>query len=87
MAVIMLVSLCLPIIIAITGNILLIYSIILYYRRTEDQDIWKKIWLGKDLLSKKEYWLNRGGLTLTIIGVLLALGGIVIVYLAGMSTI
>lgn len=46
-------------------------SMIKYYRRTGDKGLVKKIWFMKLELSKSEYLLNRIGLYLLIMGIII----------------
>ncbi len=66
--------------IATIGFILLVISLVMYYSRTKDEKFGKRFWLKKDLLSKKEYALNRSGFWLAILG-------IVLMYMFGISQI
>lgn len=58
-------------VLAIFGIVLLLISIVIYYIRTKDEKLWQRFWLGKELLTKNEYILNRGEFWLAIIGIIL----------------
>lgn len=51
---------------AVLGIILLIISNIMYFIRTKDQQL-SRFWLGKELLTRNEYVMNRGGFILTLV--------------------
>lgn len=55
---------------AILGLILLIVSNIMYFARSKDNRL-LQFWLKKDILTPREYRLNRGGLGLWVLGILL----------------
>jgi len=46
------------------GALMLCVSNVQYYRRTRDPKFWTRFWLGRDLLTRREYVLNRAGLAL-----------------------
>ena len=48
------------------GAVLSIVSIVFYYFRTRDKSLLKRFWLGRDLLNRREYLLNRAGFGLMI---------------------
>lgn len=59
----------LPLTIGIAGLIMSFVSFVLYYARTKDKTMFTRFWLGKDILSKNEYLLNRIGFGLSIVGI------------------
>ncbi len=52
---------------------MLIVSNAMYYRRTRDKQYGRRFWLGKDMLTRSEYLLNRIGLVLALLGIALML--------------
>jgi hypothetical protein len=50
-----------PYILALGGLLLIVVSNTIYYRRTEDEDVWQRFWLGRGQLSTLEFILNRLG--------------------------
>ena len=60
----------LGLLLAVLGLILLIVSNFMYFTRSKDTQL-LQFWLKKDVLTPREYWLNRGGLGFTIIGIIL----------------
>ncbi len=55
--------------IAIIGLILLIVSNAMYGTRTKGNTL-TRFWLGKDILTKNEYILNRTGFGLALLGII-----------------
>ena len=49
------------------GALMLCVSNVQYYRRTRDPKFWTRFWLGRDLLTRREYVLNRAGLALVVV--------------------
>jgi hypothetical protein len=47
------------------GLILLVFSNLMYVRRTHDKECLKRIWLSKGMLTEREYLLNRAGFVIT----------------------
>ncbi len=43
------------------GITLLIASNVMYYRRTRDPAYGSRFWLGRDVLTRREYLMNRWG--------------------------
>jgi hypothetical protein len=60
-----------PFVLSLVGLVLLAVSIVMYAVRTRDKTVLWKVWLGKDLLSRSEYLLNRAGLGLAVGGIVL----------------
>ena len=54
----------------IVGLCFMVVSMIKYYQRTGDKGLWKKIWFMKLDLSKTEYLLNRVGIYILILGII-----------------
>ncbi|PHZ85203.1 hypothetical protein [Paremcibacter congregatus] len=54
----------------ILGVLFMVVSLIKYYRRTQDKGLLKKIWFQKLDLTKVEYLLNRIGLYVLILGII-----------------
>ncbi|WP_339860461.1 hypothetical protein [Paremcibacter congregatus] len=54
----------------ILGVLFMVVSLIKYYRRTQDKGLLKKIWFKKLDLTKVEYLLNRIGLYILILGII-----------------
>ncbi|WP_417624334.1 hypothetical protein [Paremcibacter congregatus] len=54
----------------ILGGLFMVVSLIKYYRRTQDKGLLKKIWFQKLDLTKVEYLLNRIGLYVLILGII-----------------
>lgn len=52
--------------IAMAGLALAILSLVLYWRRTRDREIWSRLWLSRGLLTRSEYVLNRIGFAIAI---------------------
>lgn len=46
-------------------------SLFNYYQRTQDKSLFKKMWFMKMDLTKKEYLLNRIGLYILIVGIII----------------
>lgn len=59
------------VLIAFVGIAMLTMSNAMYSARTKDNQVWRKFWLGKDILTKNEYILNRVGFVITSIGIVL----------------
>lgn len=57
---------------AVIGIVLVAVSLVLYQGRTRDKKILTRFWLGKDLLTKREYVLNRVGFVLWLVAILMA---------------
>ena len=58
-------------ILVLLGLGFMITSMIKYYRRTGDRGLLKKVWFLKLDLSKAEYLLNRIGLYLLVMGIII----------------
>lgn len=48
----------------------MVISVVKYYQRTKDKELLKKIWFMKLDLTKNEYLLNRIGLYILILGII-----------------
>ena len=59
----------LEIIAAILGLGLSAFSLLLYYRRTNDREWASRLWFGKKLLTWPEYLLSRVGFTIAVVAV------------------
>lgn len=51
------------------GGGLLVASLVLYQTRTHDEKFWTRLWLGRGLLTRQEYRLNRLGFLLWLIAI------------------
>ncbi len=60
----------LPLGVGVVGLALIVVSIVMYYVRTRDEQLFQRFWLGKDLLSDLEYWMNRIGFGLSIAAII-----------------
>jgi hypothetical protein len=60
------------IVLAMIGLGLLAASLFMYQTRTHDEKFFTRFWLGKDLLTFREYVLNRLGFVLTVAVILAA---------------
>ena len=56
----------LEIVIAAIGVALLCVSLVMYQTRTHDEKFLTRFWLGRRLLTSREYVLNRVGFTLAV---------------------
>jgi hypothetical protein len=66
--------------IELIGLILLSISIISYHIRVKDYASLKRFWLKKDLLSKKEYLMNRIGFGISIAGFVYFIGAFLMLF-------
>jgi hypothetical protein len=53
------------------GIAMLIVSIMLYVKRTGDKSAFTKFWASKSVLTKAEMMINRAGLFLAVVGIML----------------
>lgn len=53
-----------------TGVVFMALSLIKYYRRTGDHGVVRKVWFRKLELNKNEYLLNRAGIYILILGII-----------------
>jgi hypothetical protein len=56
----------------VMGLGLLVVSNVMYFSRTNDK-LFKRFWPGKEILTRNEYLLNRGGFWLAIAAIVLNL--------------
>jgi cbb3-type cytochrome oxidase subunit 1 len=56
------------IVLAFTGLVLVGFSNILYFKRTKAKPL-QRFWLGKELLTRNEYILNRLGFWMAVTGI------------------
>ncbi len=61
-------------VLAFAGWAMFIASEIMYVRRTRDRKVRQRIWLSKDLLTEREYIMNRVGLAVALLGLALIFG-------------
>jgi hypothetical protein len=57
--------------IGLVGLALGILSLVLYWRRTHDRQLWERLWLSRGSLSPSEYVLNRLGFAIALVGAIL----------------
>jgi len=57
---------------AMVGIVLVAVSLVLYQTRTRDKKFLTRFWLGRDLLTGREYALNRIGFVLWLLAILMA---------------
>jgi hypothetical protein len=60
------------IVLALMGIALVAVSLVLYQTRTRDKKFLTRFWLGRDLLTGREYALNRLGFVLWLVAVAMA---------------
>lgn len=60
------------IIVMVIGLIPLGVSLALYQTRTRDKQFLTRLWLDRELLTSVEYYLNRIGLAICVIAVIIA---------------
>ena len=54
----------------IAGIVLTSATNVMYYRRTRDRQIWRRVWLRRDVLTRSEYLLNRIGFWIMVVSVI-----------------
>ena len=68
-------------IMAVIGIVLVAVSLVFYQTRTRDKKILRRFWLGRDLLTGREYVLNRVGFVLWLVAMLMAGANVVATWL------
>jgi hypothetical protein len=59
---------------AFVGWAIFIASEIRYVRRTRDRKVRRRIWLSREILTEQEYLMNRVGLVVALLGLVLMFG-------------